>query len=267
MLQHPSDLPHAARGSKRSKKKKARTTTKSEFAASNNGLEVIRNALGLSDAPSKESPRRPTPPILFSVDLENLSSNLQRKSASYELGIAIFDPQKPKRAISTYNFVGGSTGYFSYRAPRFLFGQSFRVEKNLIGEFVKSLYPESREAVLVAHNLHSELLGLDALGISLPFAGGLDTEIIAAEVYPDLSHAPSLKNLAKRLDIPIRFSHCAGNDAHVTLVALLGLACVHPECAPSAVHWKNISSAVCKLKASIAEVTVPLIVLRSRGRE
>jgi hypothetical protein len=231
----------------------------SDFAATN-GLEVIRKSLGLSASSPRIPPCRSKAPILFAIDLENMSSRRQRRSANYQLGVAIFDPQQPNRAISTYNFVGGSTEYFAKAGWRFLFGQSFRVEKHLVAEYVKSLYPESRDIILVAHNLSSELRGLNSLGIPLQFKCGLDTQSVARELFPALSHPPKLNYLTKLLDIPTHFRHCAGNDAHVELVALLALACCQHKPGVNPKTWKNISLAVQNMRDSIAKTYPPVMV-------
>jgi hypothetical protein len=184
--------------------------------ASKNGLAVVRNALGLSNAPPKESPCRPRPPTMFSIDLERRLNKRQRKSTNYKLGVAIFDPQQPKMAVSTYSFVSGSSAYFSSKAPRFMFGQNFRVEKNVVGEFVKSLYPGSREAVLVAHDLRSEWLGLESLGISLPFAGGLDTGNDGERSLPSLEACAELEPVGEMVST-FQFAAVTAQEATPTL--------------------------------------------------
>jgi hypothetical protein len=185
-----------------------------------------------------------------------------RNANNFQVGLAIFDPHS--ETISTHNFVSGSIEYYSKVAPRFLFGTSVHIEKRDTGKYIKSIYPESRDAILIGHSLHHELQMLEALRISLPYTCGLDTQFIGLEVFPELTHPPSLSWLGNALGIPMNFRHCAGNDAHFTLVALLGLACFHSGPGSNSQSWHRLSSSFQKLKASMSIVRITLPVGSSR---
>jgi hypothetical protein len=231
-------------------------TERVTLVATDYKLEVIRRALGISNPSLEDSLCWSKDPVLIAIDTENMSNEKQLKlsNTDFQFGIAIFNPQQPNRMISTYNFVGGSAEYYSKVAPRFLFGKSVHIKKNDIGVHVKSIFPESRDAILIGHSLQTELLVLESLSISLPFTCGVDTQCIAKEVMPNLMHPLSLSYLGKILGIPMRFLHCVGNDAHFTLMALLGLACLNynPESDSAVSLHKN--SLFQTLKASISDI-------------
>jgi hypothetical protein len=247
----PQSLIHTSQVTRKAKQS---NSTGAILSIKNYGLEVILNALGLSECSLGQSIHQPTGPVLVAIDAENMSNKSQLRSANCQVGLAIFDPHC--EAISTYNFVSGSIEYYSKVAPRFLFGESVHTEKSDIGKHVKSIYPESRDTILIGHSLHGELQVLKALHISLPFTCGVDTQRIALEVIPELTHPPSLSWLGNALGVPTNFRHCAGNDAHFTLVALLGLACFRPR--SNSQSWHKLSSSFQKLRASIVDITLPV---------
>jgi len=123
---------------------------------------------------------------------------------------------------------------------------------------VKSILPESRDTILVGHAIYTELRLLEMLRIPLTFKCIVDTQGMAQEVFPELEHSPSLKALEKILGIPVNYNHCAGNDAHVTLVVALGLACLHPDPGSNSESWHEFCSLFEKLKDYIAK-SLPLV--------
>ena len=77
-----------------------------------NGFEIIQQVLGLSD-PRESSPTSgytTKNALLVAIDFENLSNSKQ--AHNYEVGLAVFDPQKPD-IIQTYDFVIGSPEYYA----------------------------------------------------------------------------------------------------------------------------------------------------------
>jgi hypothetical protein len=236
------------------------TSSSSALAARKNGLDIIPKLLSLFDDSLERSPDQSDGPVLVAIDAENMSNKRQHTlcSADCQVGVAICDPKQSSRMIKTYNFVSGSAEYCSKVMPRFLFGKSVQIEKNDIGKHINSIYPESRDVILVGHSLHTELLMLEALHISLPFTCGVDTQWIAKEAIPELIHPPSLSYLGNMLSIPMNFLHCAGNDAHFTLVALLGLACFRSDPESNSESWRKVSSSFQELKVSIAKIKLPI---------
>lgn len=112
-----------------------------------------------------------------------------------------------------------------------MFGDSTRLSLELrertIVDFLTALHQDdpNREIVLISHNVVSEIRVLDAFGLpleALPIAGILDTCRLALEV---LGSKGSLGSLLTTLRIPFPpdLLHCAGNDAHYVLQALLAL--------------------------------------------
>jgi hypothetical protein len=149
----PQSLIHTSQVTRKAKQS---NSTGAILSIKNYGLEVILNALGLSECSLGQSIHQPTGPVLIAIDAENMSNKSQLRSANCQVGLAIFDP----------HWLGNALG------------------------------------------------------------------------------------------VPTNFRHCAGNDAHFTLVALLGLACFRPR--SNSQSWHKLSSSFQKLRASIVDITLPV---------
>ncbi|TKA53267.1 hypothetical protein B0A55_13171, partial [Friedmanniomyces simplex] len=120
----------------------------------------------------------------------------------------------------------------------FVFGDTTRVDSSHLAATIKDvchipdrkgLYGNEteRRIVLVGHAIHNELMTMEAHGVKLDdipaVVGILDTS--------DLGQGGSLESLLTSLGLPLPRNrqgkadslHCAGNDAHYTLRALLAM--------------------------------------------
>lgn len=178
------------------------------------GLATESNSSGLEDA------------VIIAIDFENINNIKEDLSFNLDCqaGFAILDTRSlrsPHPAISTHNFATGSSRYCAQASKTFLFGRSITTSQKEILENIKFLFPPSRSFVLVGHDIRHDLRALEALGADFQdhIIGVLDTSWIAHEVLP--FYAGSLGDLLAELECPFDKLHCAGNDAHFTLRALL----------------------------------------------
>jgi DNA polymerase III epsilon subunit-like protein len=91
---------------------------------------------------------------------------------------------------------------------------------------IESLIPKSRHVVLVGHDIRNDLHAMRSLNFDFPASiiSILDTSRITRELDVTVS---SLTDLLEVFQCPFDKLHCAGNDAHFTLRALLLLAIKH----------------------------------------
>ena len=178
------------------------------------GLATESNASGLGDV------------VIIVIDFENINNITEDLSLNLDCqaGIAILDIRSlhdPQPIISTHNFATGSSRYCAKASKKFLFGRSITTSQKEILENIKSLFPPSRSFLLVGHDIRHDLRALEVLGADFQDPGirVLDTSWIAHEVLP--FYAGSLGDLLTELKCPFDKLHCAGNDAHFTLRALL----------------------------------------------
>jgi len=119
--------------------------------------------------------------------------------------------------------------------PPFLFGESEPMFKRDLPKVLKDVISTGK-VVLVGHDISKELYMLEKIGIDLrdqklfSIEGILSLHTIMAptKVFPS---KPSLKSILVHLGIPVQKwgPHNAGNDAHMTLRALLMLTAKHFE--------------------------------------
>lgn len=165
-----------------------------------------------------------TSSILVAIDTENMGSRQARLQATdFQIGISILDVREALPKINTSNFVAGSDDYCTAVMPRCLFGPSTRIQKHQIEEVLGSVIPKDEDFTLVGHSLGGDFSILTSFGVPLPFNSAIDTNLLAKQYLPDLSRS-RLSRLGTMFDVSMRVLHCAGNDAHYTLVVLLGLA-------------------------------------------
>ena len=155
-----------------------------------------------------------------------------------EFGIAKLDT-KMLRADATSSSVKDATRCSNFanagrRHRKFAFGASTKVSPELLvravqdeltGELNRGA-PGFLPIVLVGHSIKCDIDIMESLGTTLRqcprVVGVLDTYMLALEV---LGRGLSLRNLLEELNIPYELHalHCAGNDAHYALQALLAL--------------------------------------------
>ncbi|KAK0337995.1 hypothetical protein LTR91_013068 [Friedmanniomyces endolithicus] len=118
----------------------------------------------------------------------------------------------------------------------FLFGDVTRIDVPQLGATIREVCHVTdvdgtdRRVVLVGHGIHNELRNMAAHGVRLEdlprVVGAIDTGELSKVV---LGQASTLERLLTSLEIPLTRNrngfadslHCAGNDAHYTLRALL----------------------------------------------
>jgi hypothetical protein len=131
----------------------------------------------------------------------------------------------PQKAIKTFNFViGGSSSTHRRVGRKFLFGETQRIRLPEIVSSLEQLLDRDRNLVFVSHRMEGDQTLLKVLGFDLETSvvGVLDTEDLAQHAFggPKLR----LRRLLTKLNCPFDNLHCAGNDAHFALRALLLLA-------------------------------------------
>jgi hypothetical protein len=176
--------------------------------------------------------------VFVSVDFENLEgirshahcTGLYRRGHA-QVGVSILDTKDlsvsipPQKAIKTFNFViGGSSSTHRRVGRKFLFGETQRIRLPEIVSSLEQLLDRDRNLVFVGHRMEGDQTLLKFLGFDLETSvvGVLDTEDLAQHAFggPKLR----LRRLLTKLNCPFGNPHCAGNDAHFALRALLLLA-------------------------------------------
>jgi len=127
--------------------------------------------------------------------------------------------------VKTFNFViGGSSSTYRRVGKKFLFGETQRIRLPGIVSSLEQLLDRDRNLVILGHGIAGDRTLLKVLGFDLKTSvvGVLDTEDLAQCTFggPKLS----LRSLLTELKCPFDNLHCAGNDAHFALRALLLLA-------------------------------------------
>ncbi|GAP85758.1 putative polynucleotidyl transferase [Rosellinia necatrix] len=201
-------------------------------SASKNGLEILREALGLTT--HSLGPNTWAGSILISIDFEN-TGNIRSGFASNDncqVGLATLDTgdlQKdysPKDLITTYNFITGSNKYQKMASGKFLFGESSVVQRMDLLENIQSIILQNRRVIIIGHAVDNEILLLDCLGFRFPESISviIDTRLVAMEVFGFGSGVSSLRALLRHVRCPYGSLHSGGNDACFTLRASILLA-------------------------------------------
>ena len=225
------------------------------YTISDNGGQLLQESLGLAPSESQGLDE----PVFVTIDFEYLS-NIKDASQNLnsQMGVAILDSRdlisSPARtAISTYNFVTGSPSYCAATTKKFLFNKTTIIHQQDILSNLESLIPQSRNIILVGHDLRNDLRVLQLLGSNLhtSIRGILDTLRIASRILPDIPIR--LSSILNELQCPFQNLHTAGNDAYFTLRVLLLLAIKdYPKERFNSNHEKTLSA----LKA-ITSVSIP----------
>jgi DNA polymerase III alpha subunit (gram-positive type) len=147
-----------------------------------------------------------------------------------QAGLAILDTKEIgsvplDKLVKTYNFAKGMRWYVEKARTEFTFGDSTTaVTVSELSSSIQALIPPFRNVIFVGHGMFNDLQALHRLGIRFPIhlSAILDTLHIAREVLGYC--VGSLGKLLNKVGCPHQGLHCAGNDAHFTLEALLLLA-------------------------------------------
>lgn len=84
-----------------------------------------------------------------------------------------------------------------------------------------------REIVVVGHDVRQDIAYFNELGIDLRALEGVVETVDTQEIHQawcDLTNGRGLVTVLGDLNIPSKHLHNAGNDAHYTLCAMLGIA-------------------------------------------
>ncbi|KAK5693803.1 hypothetical protein LTR17_025005 [Elasticomyces elasticus] len=186
--------------------------------------------------------------VFVSIDFEG---GLQNRAGITEFGVAKMDTRDiVGSTVDAYSSASTISGHnyllAKCRKQRCMFGETTRIDKPQLAATIKAELniPDGSEGpqrgiVLVGHGLHNEQLILESHGIKL---GDLHATIGILDTS-QYGMGGSLETLLDRLSLPLPRNrngmadslHCAGNDAHYTLRALLALLYLqHKEIAGSA---------------------------------
>ncbi|GES66638.1 polynucleotidyl transferase [Aspergillus terreus] len=195
-----------------------------------NGLQVVLSALGASD---DAVPDNLYDAIIVAIDFEGTQHILANKSLNrgVQVGLAILDTRDltylsitAQHCISTYNFAAGPATCNKKAERQFLFGTTVHITLEDMRAAIEACMPQYRNIILVGHDINNELIALRNLHFDFEQfpMDVIDTQWVAKEVggFPSLQ----LRRVLQELDCPYERLHCAGNDAHFTLRALLLLA-------------------------------------------
>ncbi|KAK8065289.1 hypothetical protein PG997_012036 [Apiospora hydei] len=202
---------------------------------SRNGLQVLREALGLLHEHSSDSVAG-SDSVLIAIDFEN-TGNIRDgflNSTDCQVGLAVLDARdlgkdnrRPGRLIKAHNFVTGPPSYINRASAKFIFGKSTVIKKPAgILKKNESVIPRDSHVILIGHSVRNELEMLRILGFQFApssISAIIDTVRVANEVFGFWSG--SLGDLLVRLGCPFSDLHSGGNDASFTLRASLLLAC------------------------------------------
>ena len=174
--------------------------------------------------------------VFVSIDFEG---NPEERGVS-EFGVAKLDTRSCDPTIESANFRLKDM----YKGHKYMHGETTRIKPTQLSETIINELtvkndpddkntPRNRRIVLVGHGLKSDLRIMEALNLhieELPMVIGLfDTLALASDI---LGCTPSLEKLLAALRIPTRerLFHCAGNDAHYAMQALLALIQTRHDC-------------------------------------
>ncbi|KAL5360182.1 hypothetical protein BJX96DRAFT_175051 [Aspergillus floccosus] len=193
------------------------------------GLQIVLSALGASDDTS--IPDNLYDAVIVAIDFEGTQHILADKSLNLgvQVGLAILDTREltsssTNNCISTYNFAAGSATRHEKAGRQFLFGKSVHIALEDLRTAIEVCMPQYRNIILVGHDVNNELIALRDLHFDFEQfpMDVIDTQWVAKEVggFPSLQ----LRRMLQELEWPYGRLHCAGNDVHFTLRALLLLA-------------------------------------------
>ncbi|KAG8665655.1 hypothetical protein FPOAC2_10733 [Fusarium poae] len=125
--------------------------------------------------------------------------------------------------LRNYQFVKGCPDKFD-------FGKSIFPQKAKLQETIMSIfnpYLSSREIIVVGHDVRQDITYFNEIGIDLRALAGMREPVDTQDLHQAWCSSPNGRGLVTvldDLDIPNKHLHNAGNDAHYTLCAMIGIA-------------------------------------------
>ncbi|KAF4438468.1 ATP-dependent DNA helicase 2 subunit 2 [Fusarium austroafricanum] len=126
--------------------------------------------------------------------------------------------------LRNYRFVKGCPGSFDFGTS--IFPRKAKVADAIMGIFNPWLSSQ-RNIVIVGHDIKQDMNYFKEMGLDLRFLGGLAEPIDTQEIHQAwccTARQRGLVAVLNDLDIENKNLHNAGNDAHYTLCAMLGIA-------------------------------------------
>ncbi|KAK7967805.1 uncharacterized protein PG986_002082 [Apiospora aurea] len=162
---------------------------------SKNGLQILREALGLLHEHSSDSFAGPDS-VLIAIDFES-TGNIRDgflSSTDCQVGLAVLDVRdlgkdnrRPGHLIKAHNLVTGSPTYIKRASAKFIFGKSTVIKKPAgILKKIESVIPRDRHIILIGHSVRNELEMLRILGFKFApssISAIIDTVRLANEVF------------------------------------------------------------------------------------
>ncbi|KLP11711.1 uncharacterized protein LW94_13353 [Fusarium fujikuroi] len=184
--------------------------------------------------------------VFICVDVEAIE---RRPNPVSEIGIAILDTRDTKGVdpkivgrgwwplikthhLRVYEFAGLRNYQFVKGCPDdFDFGTStFSTNATVADSIMEIFNPwlnDQRNIVVVGHDVKQDITYFTELGLDLRFLGGLAEPVDTQDIHQawrGSTNGRSLGAVLNDLDIAHKHLHNAGNDAHYTLCAMLGIA-------------------------------------------
>ncbi|KAI5357500.1 Putative ribonuclease H-like superfamily [Septoria linicola] len=168
--------------------------------------------------------------VLLAMDFEGTTIH----KGINEVGLASISSAAARSYSSSLPTRASNFALKNHRRRKFMHGNTTRITNEMLPGTILSEVsslahdPSGRpiKIILVAHGIMNEVRNLDSLGLyieDLPIAGVVDT----TKLFPAVlgARCGSLWHLLDMLSIPMGQTslHCAGNDAHYTLQAVLAL--------------------------------------------
>lgn len=209
-----------------------------QFSITKHGMRTLHTVLGLQSSSSTATDTVPSPPtplpfqdtVLIAIDFENIDGIKYRSSDALkcQVGLAVLDTKELSctaldKAITTHSFVVGPSQYVTNTQHKFMFGKVSEITFSEIRERIESCIPRHRNIVVVGHGMGGDLSALQALEVPLSASTIVLDTLNIAKICLGWGQL-SLRNLLSALGCPFDRLHCAGNDAHFTLRALLLIA-------------------------------------------
>ncbi|KAF9774796.1 hypothetical protein IL306_007170 [Fusarium sp. DS 682] len=184
--------------------------------------------------------------VFICVDVEAIE---RKPNPVSEIGIAILDTRDikgvdPKSVgcgwwplikthhLRVYEYAGLRNHQFVRGCPdAFDFGTSTFPTKSQVADSIMKIFNpwlnDQRNIVVVGHDVKQDISYFTELGLDLRYLGGHAEPVDTQEIHQawcDSTNGRGLSAVLNDLDIAYKNLHNAGNDAHYTLCAMLGIA-------------------------------------------
>ncbi|RGP75616.1 qde-2-interacting protein [Fusarium sporotrichioides] len=126
--------------------------------------------------------------------------------------------------LRNYQFVKGCPDSFDF--GKSIFPQKAELQETIMGIFQPYLVSE-REIIVVGHDVRQDITYFNQIGIDLRALAGLTEPVDTQHLHQawcSSTNGRGLVTVLNDLNIPNKHLHNAGNDAHYTLCAMLGIA-------------------------------------------